>query len=42
MVTKYINDSAGDKQHEHVVVCTFVIDKGTDIRDVAQVVFFLC
>jgi hypothetical protein len=36
MVAKYINDSAGDKQCEHLVACSFVIDKGTDIREIAQ------
>jgi hypothetical protein len=41
MVAKYINDLAGDKQCEHFVACLFVIDKGMDIRDIAQVVFFM-
>jgi hypothetical protein len=40
-VAKYINDSAGVKQCEHFVACSFVIDKGTDIRDIAQVVFYV-
>jgi hypothetical protein len=40
MVAKCINDLAWEKQCEHFVACSFVIDKGTDIRDTAQVFFF--
>ena len=38
MVAKYINDLAGDKQFEHLVACSFVNDKGMDIRDIAHLV----
>jgi hypothetical protein len=39
MVAKCINDLAGDIQCENCVACLFVIDKGTDSRDIARVAF---
>jgi hypothetical protein len=41
MVVKCINDLAGDKQCECFVVCSFANDKCTDIRVIAQVVFYV-
>lgn len=38
-MAKCINDLAGDIQCENWVACLFVIDKGTDSRDIAQVAF---
>jgi len=40
MVAKCVNDLAWEKQCEHIVACSFVVDKGADIRDIAQVFFF--
>lgn len=40
MVAKCVNDLARDTQCENFVACSVVIDKGADVRDIAQVAFF--